>query len=442
MSSNQQNIVIACNQATLNAISRAKTPPTIAARVLAIVHTSIFDAWAAYNKDAFGTRFADLLRRPAAEHIPININKAISFAAYRSLIDLYPAQTNEFTNLMKTLKYDFSDTSIDINTPSGIGNRTSQAVLNFRHNDGSNQLGDQLGSNGIPYSDYTGFIPFGDDPNHWQPLKTNNIPQNFLTPHWGLVYPFSLISGGQLRPHHLITHPNKKFLEQAEDVLKLSAQLDDKTKSIAEYWADGPGSVTPPGHWNLIGQFVSQRDEHQLSDDVKMFFILNNALFDASIAVWDCKRKFDTPRPISAIQFLFKNQTIQAWAGPGLGTKGILGQNWKSYIPTPPFPEYVSGHSTFSRAAAEVLKSFTGSDRFGDNVTIAKGSSIIEPQITPSMNIQLTWKTFTHAAVQAGLSRRIGGIHFESGDLHGQTLGRKIAKKVIERASFFIKGPR
>ena len=436
------NLVIQWNQATLNAISRAKTPPTIAARVLAIVHTSIFDAWAAYNKDAFGTRFGDLLRRPVVEHTPVNINKAISFAAYRSLVDLYPSQTSEFTNLMKTLKYDFADTSIDISTPSGIGNRTSQSVLNFRHNDGSNQLGDQLGSNGTPYSDYTGFIPFGDDPNNWQPLKTNNITQNFLTPHWGRVDPFALIDGGQLRPHHLIAHPNKKFLEQAEDVLKLSAQLDDRTKSIAEYWADGPGSVTPPGHWNLIGQFVSQRDKHQLSDDVKMFFILNNALFDASIAVWDCKRKLNTPRPITAIQFLFKNKTIQAWAGPGLGTQGILGQNWKSYIPTPPFPEYVSGHSTFSRAAAEVLKSFTGSDRFGDSVKILQGSSIIEPKITPSMDVQLTWKTFTEAAVQAGLSRRIGGIHFESGDLHGQTLGRKIAKKVLERASFFIKGPR
>lgn len=435
-----QNIVLFWNQATLSAITRAKSPPTIVARILAIVHTSIFDAWSAYDTKAITTRCGDLLRRPIAEHTISNMKKAISFAAYRSLVNLFPTQITEFNRLMSKLGYNLNDTSIDPSTPQGIGNLTSQAILNYRQNDGSNQSGNQLGSNGQPYSDYTGFVPFGNDPNHWQPLNNNGVPQTYLTPHWGLVQPFALIAGNDLRADGPILYPGKKFVKQAEDIIELSAELDDKTKSIAEYWADGPGSVTPPGHWNLIAQFLSNRDQHQVSDDVKMFFILNNALLDASISAWDIKRAFDSPRPVTSIRFLFKDQTIQAWAGPGLGIKDILGQNWRSYIPTPPFPEYVSGHSTFSSAAAEVLKDFTGSDKYENSIIIPKGSSIIEPNITPSKDLTLTWKTLTDAAEQACFSRRIGGIHFKKGDLDARELGKKIAKKVIDKANFFIEG--
>ena len=92
-----------------------------------------------------------------------------------------------------------------------------------------------------------------------------------------------------------------------------------------------------------------------------MFFALGNALLDASIAVWDAKRFYDSIRPISAVRYLFAGQTITAWGGPGLGTREILGEQFRPYLPTPPFAEYTSGHSAFSAAAARRLQRFTGS---------------------------------------------------------------------------------
>jgi hypothetical protein len=224
------------------------------------------------------------------------------------------------------------------------------------------------------------------------------------------------------------------YLHQARQLVRFSAGLDDRRKAIALYWADGPNTETPPGHWNLFAQWVSRRDRHSLDEDVRMFFVLGNALLDASIAVWECKRFFDYVRPISAIRFLFAGQTISAWAGPGLGTREIPGEQFLPYIATPPFAEYSSGHSAFSAAAARVLQHFTGSPRFGASATIAAGSSVVEPGIAPTEDVTLHWRTFDDAADQAGLSRRYGGIHFEDGDLESRRMGRAIGDRVWRTA--------
>ena len=140
----------------------------------------------------------------------------------------------------------------------------------------------------------------------------------------------------------------------------MSAALTDEHKVIVEYWMDGPRSETPPGHWNLFAQGVSRRDGHDLDRDVAMFFLLNNALMDAGIAAWDCKRHFDSVRPITALRQTYGGQRVRAWGGPGQGTRRSTARNWLPYqranFITPPFPEYVSGHSTFSAAAAEILQ--------------------------------------------------------------------------------------
>jgi hypothetical protein len=98
-----------------------------------------------------------------------------------------------------------------------------------------------------------------------------------------------------------------------------------------------------------------------------------------------------------------------------------------STFPTPPFPEYISGHSAFSAAGATILRLFTGSDLFGASVTFAAGSSKIEPGLTPSAPVALHWRTFTDAADEAGIWRRYGGIHFRAGDLMGRAVGRIVA---------------
>jgi len=213
---------------------------------------------------------------------------------------------------------------------------------------------------------------------------------------------------------------------------------------IAEYWANGPGTELPPGHGDLFAQFVSVRDHHTVDDDAKMFFALTAAIHDAGIAAWDAKRVFDSVRPVTAIPFLFHGQTIMSWGGPYMGTVAMDGGNWMpcqpSTFPTPPFPEWISGHSTFSAAGAEILRRWTHSDNFGACVTFEPRTSMIEPGVTPSSPISLHWATFTDAANQAGISRRYGGIHFEIGDLVGRVTGRLVAAQAWVKALTYFRG--
>jgi hypothetical protein len=166
-------------------------------------------------------------------------------------------------------------------------------------------------------------------------------------------------------------------------------------------------------------------------------------VLDAGIACWETKRFYNNSRPITAIRFLFRDQTIQGWKG-NRQVGSILGQNWKPFQPdsfiTPPFAEYSSGHSTFSAASAEILKRFTGSDSFGHSVTIAIGTSLAEPAITPATPITLSWPTFSDAADEAGWSRRYGGIHFEDGDLRARNMGRLIGDLVWNKGQEYING--
>jgi hypothetical protein len=175
-----------------------------------------------------------------------------------------------------------------------------------------------------------------------------------------------------------------------------------------------------------------------------MFFILGNAELDASIAVWECKRFYDYSRPITQIRSLFAGQQIEAWGGPYLGTQKIFGEDWYPYQPlnfiTPPFAEYVSGHSTFSAAGAQVLKMFTGSDAFGGSVVIPAGSGRVEPGTVPAADLTLSWATFSDAAAEAGISRRYGGIHFKDGDMEALKIGRKVGQECFKKAQTYFNG--
>src|SRR3989441_2210235 len=430
------------------------------ARALAVVHTCVYDAWAAYDRRAIGTRLGAALRRPHREHTRVNKEIAISFAAYRAAVDLFPGdRLSVFDPLMRSLGHDPNNMTTDATTPIGVGNIAARAVLEFRHRDGANQLGDEPGGRpGVSYSDYTGYMSLNapmdmrvpldpatvHDPNKWQPLSYIDatgalVTQPFVGVQWQRVTPFALASAAQLRPSSgPARYGTDLFQSQANALLELSAGLTDEQKMIAEYWADGPHSELPPGHWDLFAQFVSARDHHELADDVKVFFAMTNAIFDAGIVAWDAKRAFDSVRPVTAISFLFKGQQIQAWGGPFKGTITMDGGDWIPYqpstFPTPPFPECSSGHSTFSAAGAEILKLFTNSNAFGDSASFMAGTSKIEPGHTPAQPVNLTWNTFTAAANQAGISRRYGGNQFHAGDLTGRATGKLIADQVWAKA--------
>jgi hypothetical protein len=464
MTKGRPRALVQWNIAALEGIRDSKQSAPFVARDLAIVHTCIYDAWAAYDERAVGTQLGGALRRPVGERTLANKERAISFAAYRALADIMPSEIQSvYIPLMEQLGYDPSDNSTDIETPTGIGNVACAAVLEFRHHDRANQLGDLAQG---AYSDWSGYTPVNLagaipahlpfvrplNPNRWQPLtytdsNGNLVLQKFAAAHWCFVTPFALAKGEQFRS---VVEPGPanygtpEYEQQAQELLDLSANLIDRQKMIAEYWSDGPNTEQPPGHWLRLAEFVSTRDQHSLDDDVKMFFVLSNSMLDAGIAAWDAKRAYDSVRPATAIPFLFHGTKIRAWGGPGKGTTEMDGSQWIPYqpttFPTPPFPDFVSGHSTYSAAAARVLALWTGSDRFGYSVELSKGSSKIEPGITPHETIVLKWETLTEAADEAGMSRRYGGIHFRRADLMGRVLGRAVADFAWNKAQTYFRG--
>ena len=448
------SVVTQWNDAFLTAVRNVKFGPPQTARASAIVHTAMFDAWACYDSKAVGTQFFGALRRPAGEQIEVHKHRAISYAAYRTLSNLFPTQVaTVFDPLMTTLAYNPADAVTTISDPTGIGNVCAAAIIANCRYDGANQTGEYSVA-GTAYSDYTSYAPVNTmplvltpnavnvivDPNRWQPITfTTPATPGFLVPHWGNVRTFALPYSSKFRPVKPNKNPSPAFRAQALAVVKETLALDDRKKAIAEYWADGPASETPPGHWQLIAKTVSDTKNYAIDDDVKLFFILGNAVNDAGIATWEAKRFYDSERPISAIRFLFATQDIAHYDG---GT--IKGSDWKPWQPgtfiTPPFGEHTSGHSAFSAASAYVLKQYTKSDIFNGTATILAGSSKVKPGSTPTANVVLTWKTFSAAAAEAGMSRRYGGIHFPLGDLAGRKLGSDVGKAVWAKANKYIAG--
>jgi hypothetical protein len=498
------NVILKWDDELLQAVraNPATTGPTITARALGVLHTTTYDAWAAYDPIAKVTRPDGPSQQAKASNTLANKSMAISYAAYRVLLDLFPARKADFDAQMAELLYDPNDLgdfnpanpSAAVSTPQGVGNKAAYAVLAFRHADGSNQT---LNTNGtadpsddtVSYPDpactptptascYTPTNQWNNvsDPWHWQPLcvltaagVANNLPpirdpsastcpdttpptppnytlQRALTPQWGKITPFASLSAIQYKVPGPPKNPDGSYsTTDIETALADTSNLDDVKKAKAEYWADGPRTEFPPGHAAVFAQALSRKRGHSLDTDVQLFFALGNALLDSSIAAWREKYKWDFVRPITAIREYYKGQMINSWLGPGhTPSFGLVpAEQWMPYqaltVVTPAFPEYVSGHSTFSGACSQILLGFTGSDAFNASVTIPAGSLKIDTG-TPSVDVTLSWPTFTAAADEAGWSRRYGGIHFYSGDTHGRMLGKMVGSNAWSKAQAYIKG--
>ncbi len=495
------NVILKWNEELLQAIraNPAATGPTVTARALGVLHTATYDAWAAYDPVAKGTR-PDSPSQQAKANITLdNKNKAISYAAHRVLLDLFPARKADFDAQMAELLYDPNDLgdfnpanpSTLVSTPQGVGNKAAYAVLTFRHSDGANQTLDtkdtqETTDDTVSYPDpactptptptcYSAKNTWNtldpvDGQWHWQPLcvltatgVANRMPpippqgnncdppdytvQKPLTPQWGNITPFASLSAIQYKVPGPPKNPDGSCCSPTDidTVLADTSNLDDVKKAKAEYWADGPRTEFPPGHAGVFAQALSRKRGNTVDTDAKMFFALGNALLDSSIAAWREKYKWDFVRPVTAIRERYKGQMINSWLGPGATPSfGLVpAEQWMPYqaltVVTPAFPEYVSGHSTFSGACSQILLGFTGSDAFNASVTIPAGSLKIEPG-TPTTDVTLSWSTFTAAADEAGWSRRYGGIHFYSGDLHGRMLGKMVGSNAWSKAQAYIKG--
>jgi hypothetical protein len=382
-------------------VDRNRIGPPMVARSLALLHTAIYDTWAVHDAQALPV-YLSLARVSGATES--QIEKAIGHAAHSVLKDQFPSEVATFDAMLAS-QGSAPSSSTNPATPEGLGNLAARAVLAHAHDDGANQAG--------YYADTSGYRPVNMPmlvaapakpsdilvPERCQPLAYADtagavkVP-GFIGPQWQDVRPFALSSASQFRPSAPAAITSQAFLDQAKHVVEVQDQLSVKQKVIAEYWADGPSSELPPGHWEVFATYVSERDHHTLEQDVKMFFALANAIHDAAIATWECKRYYDYVRPVTAIRHLFRGKRIRGWTGTTEAT--INGEAWRPYqvstFPTPPFPEFTSGHSAFSMAGAEVLCRFTGSDAFGASYT-RPNALAVEPTLASAAGTVMSWST-------------------------------------------------
>jgi len=376
------DVVTDWNNAALDAIRAGNTPPPIASRNLAILHASIYDAvnGIARTNEPYLVQSA----APASASRPA----AASAAAHQALVDLFPANASSFDALHVAILAGIPDSP---HKRAGIvwGEFVANQILAARANDGSNAV--------VP-------PPVGSGPGVWVPTPPAFLP--YLLPQWGFVVPFGMNSSSQFRPPGPPSLDSQDYAADYEEVKQLGAlvgstRTDDQTE-IALFWADGAGTETPPGHWNSIAQTIADARGNTLEENARLFALLNIAMADAAICSWDAKYTFDFWRPVTAIAF----------AEPQL--------NWISFIVTPPFPDYTSGHSTFSAAAAAVLPLFYGTE----DLPFTTGSDFLP-------GVFRSFSTCLDAAEEAAASRIYGGIHFRSASEDGLQAGNSIGEWTV-----------
>lgn len=481
--------------------------------------------------------------------------------------------TSCFDSFMDTLGYDPAETSTEGDTPSAFGNRVGQAYIDSYADDGANEQNNYADPAGyVPETPRLTVANVGsntDDPTMWQQIvlaqaeTQNGIPEGsgvrgYIGAHWGDVTPFALERSAPGEPYYIVDGPttlDDDLVDATLEVVRKSSELDteegvmvdispasygnnplgtndgtgydvnpatgepyeeqlvnrgDFTRLLSEFWADGPASETPPGHWNTLANDLAEYPGFErrlygmgepldpLSWDVHVYLALNGAVHDAAIAAWELKRTHLTARPITLIRTLgargqrtdpdgpsydpdglpledglveviteessapgerhaqlrryIGEIAVFSWRGePGDRSNEIGGVDWiraTEWIPyqrrtfvTPAFPGFVSGHSTFSRSAAEVLTQLTGSEYFPGGI----GGYVLDPgwltfEAGPTTTVELQWARYYDAADQAGQSRLWGGIHVRQDDFVGRTVGDDVGRLAIMKAQAYFDG--
>lgn len=359
-----QQVTTPWTRLMLGCFVKHKISPSRAARGLALVHVAMHDALILAQKKK------------------VSEQAAVSVAAATVLGYLFPAEEKAFERIAASalwMSTPSDTTGLSITVQQGIilGRQVGGTLTAYGEADGSAR-----GWNGELLQWYGEGRYYG--PGTWEPTPPYYYypPDEPFAPGWRT---WALRSPGEFRPVPP-TFGSQKYLKDLKEVVEIGVGLTPEQLKIAKFWVDGKGSVTPPGHWNQFALELVQSSKVDNRRAALIFATLNMALADSFIASWDAKYHYWTARPITA-------------------AKQVLGVDFKPAILTPPFPSYVSGHATFSGAAAQVLGAYFPSEA----------------------------KRLRDMGEEAAMSRLYGGIHFRHDNEDGLVLGRKIADATLAR---------
>jgi len=365
-----QQVTLPWTRLMLGRFIKHKISPSRAARGSALVHVAMHDALILAQ------------RKKTSEQA------AVSVAAATALGYLFPAEEKAFdriaaTALWMTLPQGAQELPPSMQQGVILGRQVGEALTAYGEADGAAR-----GWNGERLQWYGEGRYYG--PGTWEPTPPYYYypPDEPFAPTWRT---WALKSPGEFRPVPPV-FGSPKYVKDLKEVVAVGAALTPEQLKVAKFWVDGKGSVTPPGHWNQIALDLMQNSSFDNRQAAEIFVTLNMAEADSFIASWDAKYHYWTVRPITA-------------------AKQLLGIDFKTAILTPPFPSYVSGHATFSGAAAQILGAYFPAEA----------------------------KRLRGMGEEAALSRLYGGIHFRHDNEDGLVLGRKIADTVLTRYGNGIK---
>jgi hypothetical protein len=384
------DVSLTWNQQTLDTIKAFALYPEDATRLMAMVSLAQYDTLAAIE----GTP-AYLVHHDVTT--AVSTQAALANAAWSVLSSLFPTRQAVLDAALASSLTGIADGPLKADGLA-LGATIGQQIVAIRASDGSGNFADYPGSNAV---------------GQWRPTGPMYLVAE--QPQWRDVTPFALESPDEFRllpPPPLDSADYATALNEIQslgEATSTTRTADQTTQAL--FWADGRGSYTPPGHWNAIAQAVAQQEGTSLSANVRMFAMLNVAMAVSAIAAWDTKFTYNLWRPIDAVPGADLDGNDATTADP----------DWQPLLITPPHPEYVSGHSTFSNAAQTILASI-----FGDHTPFST-TAVTLPGVTRSFT------SFTDAAAEAGRSRIYGGIHYEFSNQGGRQLGQLVAQATLDR---------
>jgi PAP2 superfamily/PEP-CTERM motif len=392
--------VLFWNEQLLSAIRTSKTAPPPASRVMAMMHTAVYDAVNAasgtpYEAYSYGT---EIMYGDADPQV------AGAVAAHRVLVQAFPSQVSTLDAALNTFLASSANTPAAVRGAE-VGKASADAIIAKRSDDGA--------FNSFTYT-------YGNEPGDYK--NTAGTSASPLFQQWPDQKSWTLDSSDQFRPDTPPEVGSADYATAYNEVKELGSATSttrtaDQTE-IALYWADGGGTATPPGHWLKIASNIAQEKGSSTLENARLFSLLSVSMADSAIVAWDAKREYNYWRPVTGIR-----------SGDADGNDATAGDTaWTPLITTPGFQAYTSGHSTFSGAASQILTNYYGTDAM---------NFCSKQELNDS--ISRCWSSFSDAADEAGMSRIYGGIHWQFDNSAGLTSGRALANNVY--SNFFTAIP-